>query len=110
MANTFKSYGNAGAGTSATTVYTAPSLTTATVIGMTLANVTASTGVSANIDLVKYAGGTYAIAKAAPVPLGGTFVVVGGEQKLVLEAGDYIQVTSDTAASIDTIVSVLEIS
>ena len=110
MANTFKSYGDAGAGTSASTVYTAPSATTSTVIGMTLANVTTSGGVAADVQLVKSGGSSYYLAKAAPVPLGGTFVVVGGEQKLVLETGDRIDVTSDTASSIDTIVSVLEIS
>ena len=109
MANTFKSFGNAGAGTSAATVYTAPSATTSTVIGLTLANV-ASGGVSADVELVKSGGSSFHVAKAAPVPLGGTFVVVGGEQKLVLEAGDRIDVTSDTASSIDTIISVLEIT
>lgn len=109
MANTFKSYGDAGAGTSASTVYTAPASTTSTVIGMTLANVSTG-GVSADVQLVKSGGSSYYLAKSAPVPLGGTFVVVGGEQKLVLETGDRIDVTSDTASSIDTIVSVLEIS
>ena len=109
MANTFKSFGDAGAGTSAQTVYTAPASTTSTVIGMTLANVSTG-GVSADVQLVKSGGTSFYLAKSAPVPLGGTFVVVGGEQKLVLETGDRIDVTSDTASSIDTIVSVLEIS
>jgi hypothetical protein len=33
---------------------------------------------------------------------------VGGDQKLVLETGDLIRVVSDTASSVDTIVSVME--
>ena len=109
MANTFKSFGTVGSGTSATAVYTAPAGTTSTVIGMTLSNIHTG-GVTASIVLVKSGGSTIHVCKGAPVPLGGTFVVVGGEQKLVLETGDRLDVTSDTASSIDTIVSVLEIS
>jgi hypothetical protein len=37
-------------------------------------------------------------------------VVIGGEQKVVLEANDFISVVSTQAASADVIVSVLEIS
>jgi hypothetical protein len=48
--------------------------------------------------------------KQASIPVGGALVPVGGDQKLVLEDGDYIQVQSSQVDSIDTIVSVLEIS
>ena len=41
---------------------------------------------------------------------GSSMVVVGGEQKVVLESGDYISVVSSAATSADVIVSVLEIS
>ena len=46
--------------------------------------------------------------KNAEVFEGGALVAVGGDQKLVLETGDIIKVQSDTASSIDTIVSVME--
>jgi hypothetical protein len=41
---------------------------------------------------------------------GSSNVLVGGEQKLVLEAGDFLSVTSSLANSADVIVSVLEIT
>ena len=46
--------------------------------------------------------------KNAEIFEGGALVAVGGDQKLVLETGDKIKVVSDTASSVDTIVSVLE--
>ena len=50
----------------------------------------------------------YYIVKNAEVYTGGSLVAVGGDQKLVLETGDLIRVVSDTASSVDTIVSVME--
>jgi hypothetical protein len=41
---------------------------------------------------------------------GSAQVIVGGEQKLVLETGDFISVSSTKASSTDVVVSVLEIS
>lgn len=41
---------------------------------------------------------------------GGSNVMVGGEQKIVLEATDFLSVTSSLANSADVIVSVLEIT
>jgi hypothetical protein len=46
----------------------------------------------------------------ATVPIGGTIVVIGGDQKMVLKSGDSIQVSSSVAGSADAILSVLEIS
>jgi len=48
--------------------------------------------------------------KDAPVPAGSTVVVVGGDQKVVMEPGDEVVVTSDTAASADVILSHLDIT
>jgi hypothetical protein len=50
------------------------------------------------------------LVKAAPVPVGGSLVVVGGDQKVVLEPGDAIKVTSDTASSADVVLSHLDIA
>ena len=50
----------------------------------------------------------YYVVKNAEVYTGGALVAVGGDQKLVLETGDLIRVVSDTASSVDTIVSVME--
>ena len=48
--------------------------------------------------------------KDAPIPVGGTLVPIGGDQKVVLQATDVIKVQSDTANSADTILSILEIT
>jgi hypothetical protein len=42
--------------------------------------------------------------------VGGAIIVVGGEQKLVVEKDDKLKVTSNTASSADSTISVLEIT
>ena len=108
MPNTFKNFANANVGTTTTTVYTCPAATQTTVIGMTVANTTTN-NITASVQ-VNHAGTDVFLVKDAMVPAGGALVPVGGDQKLVLEAGDTIRVTSSIANSIDAIVSVLEIS
>lgn len=110
MANTFKRYVPQSVGTSPTTVgsYTVGASTQTTLIGLTLANRTGS-AIAVDVQHNDGATDTY-IVKAAPVPSGSTLVVVGGEQKLVMETGDSIKVTSDTAASTDVVMSLLEIT
>lgn len=110
MANAFKRYTERSVGTTAVTVgsYTVGSSTETTLIGLTVANVYTA---SINVDVVLNDGvnDTYVV-KEAPVPTGGTLVVVGGDQKIVLEAGDSIKVSSSDAASADVIMSLLEIT
>ena len=93
MANTFKNRTLRAVGTGATDVgaVVAPSTQT-TLIGMTVANITTN------------------IVKTAPIPTGGSLVVLGGDQKVVLMTGDKITVTSNTASSADVIMSFLEIT
>jgi len=101
MANAFKSYQSTSV-TTETTVLTGPSATETTVIGLSIANTSSST---ATVD-VKL--NTAYMVKAAPIPVGGSLVVVGGDQKVVVEATDTIKVTSDV--TVDVITSTLEIS
>jgi hypothetical protein len=56
------------------------------------------------------ASNTLFMVKNATIAPGGALVPVGGDQKLVLEAGDRLQVQMGTATSADVIVSVLEVS
>ena len=49
------------------------------------------------------------VVKAAPVPAGSSIEVMSGN-KVVMEASDVLQFQSDTATSLDSIVSVLEIT
>jgi hypothetical protein len=48
--------------------------------------------------------------QGATISNGGALVPVGGDQKVVMEAGDYMQVQTSVANSADVIVSVLEIA
>jgi len=108
MANTFKNYFSKDVGTSAATVYTGPSATATTIIGMTIANTSIA---NINVDVYITSGGVdYYIIKGALVPVGGALVPIGGDQKLVLEAGDYLQVNTSVASSADVITSILEIT
>ena len=108
MANTFKNYPTAGVGTAGSDVYTAGAGVQATIIGMTVANITAA---NVNADIKVTAGGvTVFLVKGALIPPGGALVPIGGDQKVVLEAADKITVVSDTASSLDVLLSVLEIA
>jgi hypothetical protein len=104
MANTFKNY--FGANVSAnTTIFTAGSGVSATVIGMSIANLTSP--VSCNVFVTASAADYYMV-RNATIAVGGAFVPIGGDQKLVLEATDAIKVSA--TAGCDVILSVLEIT
>jgi len=114
MANAFLSETKAGIGTSTTTVFTCPASTQTTIIGLSVANVTA---VNIKVDVVLDASGRTSgaedsvyLVKAAPIPVGGALVVIGGDQKVVMEPGDAIKVISDTAASADVQLTHLDIT
>ena len=110
MADTFKNKLERQIGTSLTAIesYTVPASTETTVIGLTVSNTSAAT---IEVDVtVNDATNDYYVVKTAPVPSGGSLVVVGGDQKLVLTTGDSVKVKSDTATSADVVMSILEIT
>ena len=109
MANTFKLATDTAVGTSAATIYTTPSSTATTVIGMTVANIVTSQ-IEVDVQVTTNDGDNVYVIKNAPIPVGSSLVVIGGEQKVVLEASDTITVTSNTASSADVALSILEIS
>jgi len=109
MANTFKNKVYDGSSTSANAlmnVYTAPSATTTVVIGLTLANTTTSQ-ITADIKLS--AGQTVFLAKTIPIPSGASFEYMGGN-KVIMETGNTLSVASNTANSLDTVASIMEIT
>ena len=109
MANAFKNAQSIGVGTSEVSVYTAPSSTTSTVVGLSCANVTSTSPIKISIRVNDSSESTHAhVIKNAEIFEGGTLVVVGGDQKLVLETGDIVKVISDTGNSVDVILSVME--
>ena len=114
MANAFKSVTDTAIGTSPATIYTCPSSTQTTIIGLTCANiVTSQIEIDVQLDASTRTSGaedSVYIIKDAPIPVGSSLVVVGGEQKIVMEPGDTIKVTSNTASSADVAMSILEIT
>ena len=114
MANAFLSETDTGVGTSPATIYTCPSSTQTTVIGLSISNiVTSQILVDVQLDASGRTSGaedSVYLVKDAPVPVGGSLVVVGGDQKVVMEPGDVIKVTSDTATSADVVLSHLDIT
>ena len=109
MANTFKNAQSIGVGTSEISVYTVPSSTTTTIVGLSCANTTTTSPIKVGIRVFDSSASTHAyVVKNAEIFEGGALVAVGGDQKLVLETGDIIKVVSDTGNSIDVIVSYME--
>ena len=82
MANNFKSNLAANIVTTGNSVYTCPSATQTTLIGMTLSNKSSGT-VTANVFITRSAV-DYSIISNAPILSGSTLVPIGGDQKVVL--------------------------
>ena len=109
MANTFKNRTLRAVGTSPVDVGAVVAASTqTTLIGMTLANITS--GVISVTATLHDGSNTTHIVKDAPIPTGGSLILLGGDQKVVLMTGDKIIITSNTASSADVIMSFLEIT
>jgi hypothetical protein len=110
MANFFKNSITGSIGTTGVITYQVPSATTTTVIGVNVANV-ASQNISVSVMARDSSGNkTVYLVKDALIVQGSSTVLIGGEQKLVLETTDFLSVTSSLANSADVIVSVLELT
>ena len=109
MANAFKLVTDTGDGTSAATVHTGAASTETTVIGLSVANIHTSQ-IEVDVQLENNDGDNIYLIKAAPVPVGSSLVVVGGDQKVVMNSSDVLKVTSNVASSADVALSILEIT
>ncbi len=110
MSNTFKRKLSKSIGTSATTVgsYTVPAATTTTVIGLSIAN---TSGADITVDvMLNDSSVDHYLNYACSIPTGDSLIVVGGDQKIVLLSGDSIKVQSSDAASVDVVMSILELT
>ncbi len=111
MAIAFKNSSYQGVDTTFVTVYTCPALTTAVVFGLTIANRLGSeVTVRARIRDDSAVTDTEILGLNTPIPAGSSLVVAGGVQKIVLEAGDYIQVISSIADGVDVFISALQMT
>lgn len=109
MANAFKLVTDTGVGTSAATIHTGASATETTIIGLNISNIVTSQ-IEVDVQIENNDGDNIYVIKAAPIPVGSSLVVVGGEQKVVLNASDVLKVTSNTATSADVALSILEVT
>ena len=110
MANTFKRFTEKEIGNTLTQIDSyAVSAGKTTVIGLSVANRSTS---SVDVDATLNDGTSdFYIVKNCPVPSGSTVLLVGGDQKLVMEPLDLIKVKSSSATvKVDVIMSVLEIT
>jgi len=108
MATVFKTATAADIGTSLTTVYTCPANTTSTIIGLYLAN---QSGGALECSLQFYDSSSAAhisLLSSVEIPGQSTLAPIGGDAKVVLEAGDALKVQSNVASSIDVVLSYLE--
>ena len=110
MAEVFTNKKSRNIGTTATNIgsYTVPASTVATVIGLTVSNVTEN--IIKVTVVLKSNGNDFHIVKNADIIPGQSQVLVGGDQKLILLTGESISVVSNTASSVDAIMSLVEIS
>lgn len=108
MANNFKSNLSKNVGTSPATIYTCPSSTQTTLIGLSVANTSASP-ITTDVYITRSAVNYYLI-ETAVVPVGGSLVVVGGDQKVVLQPSDILVAVTSVASSADVVASYLEIT
>jgi hypothetical protein len=107
MANTFKSYPAKQITTAGQTIYTTPFLTQTVGIGMVVSN-TSKNPYAANVEILRSAN-TYSLVTGATIPVGGSLIVAGLDQKLILEANDSIIVTPTANNCCDVWLSIMEV-
>ena len=107
MANTFKNAGVA-IGTSATTIYTTPSATTAVIHAIYLSNVHGAATATVSIYVTDTSSGSdFYIGKNLTIPAGATIVL---DKPVNLEATDILKALAATSSTAEAFCSVLEIS
>jgi hypothetical protein len=110
MANTFKNEQVQDVTTGWSDVGTELNNTTQrTIIGMTIANTTSAV-ISVDVSIYNNSTTRTYLVQGAPIASGGSLIVVGGDQKVVLDYQDLIQVKSNTATSADVVMSLLDIT
>ena len=110
MANYFKNSITGSIGTTGVITYQTPAATTTTVIGLSVANV-ATQNISVSVMVRDNSlNKTVYLVKDALIVQGSSTVLIGGEQKIVLETNDFLSVTSSLANSADIVISVLELT
>lgn len=111
MANTFKVKTFDGSSTGSSTamsIYTVPSSTTSIVLGLTLSNI-GSANIEVDVTFENNDGDNVYITKGAEIPAKASLELMTGN-KYVMETSDVIKVSCNTANSVDTTLSIMEIT
>jgi len=111
MANAFKTFTaqNIDTSSSKATLYTCPSSTETTIIGLNIANIL-TVSITVTVELLDGGSTITHVVKDAIVPVGSSLVAVGGPQKIVMNATDILKVYGSQANCCDAVLSVLEIT
>ena len=108
MAQNFRNYLTRNTGTSPVDILPEASVDSYdAVVGIRLANIHASTDIEVDVYIVRSATNYYLI-KSAPVPVGSSLELIDGGSKIVLHDNDKIMAVSDTASSLDAVVSYID--
>lgn len=108
MANAFKNAYQDVTST-ATTIYTVPSATEAVIQSIRITNIDGTNADAITCDVIDSTSGNSRIASTINVPADSSLELI--ENKIFLEAGDYIQLQGNQASGyLEAYLSVLEIS
>jgi hypothetical protein len=109
MATTFlrRTTKNIGQTTATVGGYTVPTGKAATLVGVNLCNLL-TVAVTANVAIANSSASLIYLAVNVKIPASSSFVPVGGDQKVILQVGDSVRVTANTASSVDAYISLVE--
>lgn len=110
MATQFKHVVNTGIGTTPVDVLQIDVGFRATVIGCNIANVTDYDTVNVDVWVVDAASTAAHYIKSIPVPPNTSLKLITNGEKLILPELSGLRIVSDTANSIDTVISYVELS
>ena len=104
MAQDFRNTLNRVIGTGDTTILTAGNYDA--VIGIRCCNILTST-ISIDVKIAK-GGNDYFLAKGVVIPPNSSVELIQGGAKIVLASGDVLEAVSDTASSLDVVMSYID--
>ncbi len=111
MANLLRNITKTGSATAQNTplsIYTVGVGKTTIVIGFNICNITTSSDITVTVEIDAAApADDINLVKNLPIPTGASIEIMSGN-KMILNAGDALKITSDTANSVDVLLSIVE--
>ena len=108
MATNFRNIIGKEIGTQRVAVYTTPAATSTTIIGLNIANLTDSM-VNCTMELGDEASSIGTLIRNMPIAPNTAMKPIGKGEKIVMDAGNVLYITADQTASLDAILSIVEI-